>query len=211
LREDKPRPLPSPWLALFQLMITAGLVVGLVYGFLFVLQASTPREVTVPNIEGLDRAAAEILLRHAGLEGEITGHRPSDTIEKAKVILANPKPGRRVKKGRSISLLISDGSAWTNAPDIREMSERRARSVLQEKALYLGEVRYIYHLRLPKGFVVAQLPPAGTRLPENSQVQAVISKGPRPGTPTAAPEQGSEEKATPAPQQPAQTEADTGQ
>ncbi|NIM05924.1 MAG: PASTA domain-containing protein [Armatimonadetes bacterium] len=194
MSEVKDKPLPPLWFGLLRLLLTIVIIAGLIYTLLFALHRSSPREVTVPRVEGIDQSAAEILLRHADLRVRIAGHRPSDTIDKGKVIEATPPSGRRVKQGRHIDLIISDGSAWTNAPDIREMSERRARAVLEEKVLFLGQVRRVYHARLPEGFVIAQLPAPGTRLPENSQVQAVISKGPRPAFSPSPPKE--EEKET---------------
>jgi serine/threonine-protein kinase len=192
--EGKEKPAPSPWLALIQLLVTLGIIVGLSYGFTLILQRSAPGEAVVPKVEGLDQAAAEILLRHSGLEVSIEGQRPSDSVEEGKVIEANPPAGNKVKQGRIVRLLVSQGSVWTNVPDIREMSERRARSVLQEKSLFLGQVRRVFHTALPEGFVIAQLPAPGTRVSENSEVQAVISKGPRPGTPSGTSSGQTEEK-----------------
>jgi len=209
-RAESRKPPPSPWLGALQLAVTVGIIASLIYGFLFFWQATAPKEVVVPKVEGLEEAAAEILLHHAGLEAEIAARRASDTVGEGKVIEARPDPGRRVKQGRRIGLIISAGSAWTNVPDIREMSERRAEAVLKEKSLFLGQRRYIYHASLPKGFVVEQLPAPGTRLPKNSEVQAVISKGPRP----AAPPRPRAEQPRPAPpppaEEPLEPEAETG-
>lgn len=184
--EKGAKTIPSAWLGLAQLLLTLAILIALVYGFLAILQASAPRDVTVPKIEGLDQPAAEILLKNAGLTYEIGGRRPSDTVAEGKVIEATPHPGHRVKEGRRVSLIVSAGSRWTTVPDIREMSERRARSVLQQKSLFLGQTRQIYHARVPKDFVVAQIPSPGTRAPADSEVQAVISRGTRSAGSVAA-------------------------
>ena len=186
-RSSKPARPPSLWLAFGQLLLSIGLIVGVVYGLLGIWQVTAPKDVTVPEVVKLDERAAEELLVSRGLQFQITGQKPSETIDAGKIIDAQPKPGQRVKQGRRINLTISLGSQWTNAPDIREMSERRALARLEEKSLHVGRTRYIYYSRLPKGFVVDQLPAPATRVPKDSDVHMLISQGPRPGAPAAAP------------------------
>ncbi len=205
--------MPHPLLGVVQLLVTIGVVIGLSYGFFFVWQLTAPREVVVPRVQGLDEAAAKLMLHNSGLEAEIATRKASDTIPEGKVIEASPQPDRRVKQGRRVSLVISAGSAWTNAPDIKEMSERRAQSVLSEKFLVLGERRYIYHSRLPRGFVVDQLPPAGTRLLRNSEVKVLVSQGPRPASrpaPRVEAKPPAPPAPTPPPAEPLEPQAESG-
>jgi eukaryotic-like serine/threonine-protein kinase len=176
----KVKPGPSLARSLFSLTITIGLIVGAVYGFLALWQMSSPGEVNVPQVVGLDQAAAELMLQHGGLEYLVVADRPSDSVAEGKVLEAQPAPGRIVKQGRRISLTISTGSAWTNVPNIREMSERRAETVLKEKLLYLGKRSYINSDKLPKGFIIEQSPDPATRVRRDSEVQAVVSQGPAP-------------------------------
>jgi serine/threonine-protein kinase len=173
---------PSLPRAIFSLLLSIGLITGLIYGFLALWQVTSPGETIVPEIKGLDLSAAQLMLQHEGLESKVVAQRPSEGIVAGKIIEAHPEPGRKVKKGRRINLVVSTGSAWTNVPDIREMSEARAEEVLKEKELYLGKRSYIYHDKLPKGYIVEQLPEPATRMSRNREVQAVVSQGPRPDT-----------------------------
>jgi len=176
----KTKPGPSLSRAVFSLLLSIALITGIVYGFLALWQITSPGETIVPEIKALDLSAAQLMLQHEGLDSKVVAQRPSEGIAAGKIIEAHPEPGRKVKKGRRINLVVSTGSAWTNVPDIREMSETRAQELLKEKLLYLGKRSYIYHDKLPKGYIVEQLPEPATRLRLNGEVQAVVSQGPRP-------------------------------
>ena len=195
-KPDKPTPTPSPWLALLQLIVSLAIIVGLVYVFLLVWQATAPKEVRVPKVEGLDERAAQILLQHAGLQFEMSAQRPSETVAAGKVIEARPNAGRLVKQNRKVNLIISTGSKWSRVPDLREISERRAQELLKERFLNVGQRRYIFHARLPKDFIVNQLPPPGTRVLKKSEVHMLISRGPREQPTEAKPGDGSVEPPT---------------
>jgi eukaryotic-like serine/threonine-protein kinase len=176
----KPGNTPPLGRSIFSLVLTIGLITGLIYGFLAIWQLSSPGETTVPRITGLDLPAAQLMLRNEGLDYFVAADRASDSVGEGKVLEAQPAPGRIVKKGRRISLVVSTGTAWTNVPDIREMSERRAETVLKEKKLFLGKRSYIYHDKLPKGYIIEQVPEPATRVKRDSEVQAVVSQGPAP-------------------------------
>jgi eukaryotic-like serine/threonine-protein kinase len=175
----KTKPGPSLPRTIFSLIFSIALITGLIYGFLALWQITSPGETIVPEIKGLDLSAAQLMLQHEGLDSAVVAQRPSENLPAGKIIEAQPESGRKVKRGRRITLVVSTGSAWTNVPDIKEMSEARAEAVLKEKMLYLGKRSYIYSDKLPKGYIVEQLPEPATRLRLNSEVQAVVSQGPR--------------------------------
>jgi serine/threonine-protein kinase len=191
--ESKRRNPPSPWLALVQLIVSLAIIVGLVYAFLLVWQATAPKEVKVPRVEGLDEKAALMLLENAGLLAEISAYRPSEKVAAGKVIEARPNAGRLVKQNRKVNLIISTGSKWTKVPDVREISQRRAEDLIRKRFLNVGQVRPIFHPKLPKDFVVNQLPAPGTRVLRKNEVHLLISRGRREQPAEAKPENGSVE------------------
>lgn len=179
---NKTQARPSISSLLLQLLITIGAIVALCYGLIYAVQLTSPKEVVVPQVEGLDQSAAEILLKNAGLQIELSGQRPSDKVAAGKILQQSPDAGLRVKEGRKVALVLSAGPNWTMVPDITKMSQKRAEELLGEKTLRLGQRRYVYYTKLANGFVIGQIPAPGAQVAKNSEVQAVISRGPRPGT-----------------------------
>jgi serine/threonine-protein kinase len=191
--ESKKQNPPSPWLALVQLIVSLAIIFGLVYAFLLVWQASAPKEVNVPRVEGLDEKAALMLLQNAGLLAEISAYRPSETVPAGRVIEARPNAGRLVKQNRKVNLIISTGSKWTKVPDVRGISQRRAEDLIRKRFLNLGQVRLIFHAKLPKDFVVDQRPSLGTRVLKKTEVHLLVSRGQRERPAETNPENGSVE------------------
>jgi eukaryotic-like serine/threonine-protein kinase len=179
-RKKKAAKPPSVWMALLQLAVTLLVIYLVLQGFMFFWRATTPREVTIPKVVGLDQSAAQAMLHNSGLEYEIVSQQPSDTVAANKVISAVPEGDRVVKQGRKIRLVVSLGSKWTVVPDVRDMSERRALDRLANKALQVGQVKTIYHARLTKGFIIEQMPAPAARVAKNTKVNLIISLGRRP-------------------------------
>lgn len=181
-RSEAPARPPSIIRELVKLIVNLIILTGLVYAAMYVWQTSASREVTVPSLQGVDRQAAEELLRSTDLEFSVVANKPSETVAAGKVLRTDPNGGSRVKLGRKIKLVLSTGSQWSKVPDITQMSERRAEELLADRSLTIGKVKFIYHSKLTRGFVVAQYPPANRRVMRNSGVDMLISRGPRPGT-----------------------------
>ncbi len=98
---------------------TAVIVTGLICIFLFLGLGSLliiyPKvtqvpEVTIVNVANLDVVQAEQRLKALGLEvnTEVT-YKNSSTVDQGKVISTEPVAGRTVKKGKTVTLIVSTG------------------------------------------------------------------------------------------------------
>jgi beta-lactam-binding protein with PASTA domain len=94
------------------------------------------------------------------------------------VIRTSPGPNREVKQGRTIEMIVSQGSAWTWVPDVTEMSLARARGKLEEAHLRLGSRQATPDANVPPGYVARQRPAAQTRVRRNSPVDVFLSAPP---------------------------------
>jgi serine/threonine-protein kinase len=135
-----------------------------------------PKLSDVPAVAGLLEDQAKQAIIDADLTvGSIT--RRNDREPLGKVLDQAPKPGT-VRSGDPVSLLISDGPAILDLPSLNGKPGAEAEKALNE----LGFVPVIQQVfsSAPAGTVVAQLPAAGEKHPQGTQVGIQVSKGPEP-------------------------------
>ncbi|MBC7286768.1 MAG: PASTA domain-containing protein [Armatimonadetes bacterium] len=158
---------------------TVGVIVVItVAAAVFSLVLGAPAaEVAVPNVIGLEPQAAIQKAREVGLDAEVAGDRYDDAIPAGQVCSTDPKPGRGVRKGRTIRLYVSRGPVNCVIPDLRGRPIDEARLTLTAKGLQTGEVYYV-RSDYVKDTVVETNPRPGTRVPSGSRVDIKVSGGP---------------------------------
>ncbi len=101
-----------------------------------------PKELQVPSeIIGLGKNVAQDYIVNLGLKvGKITEENSED-FEEGTVITTDPKPNTSVKKGDTINIVVSKGTAikYTRVPDLADINLEAAKQVLQVANLKLGE------------------------------------------------------------------------
>ena len=177
--ESYPHPLISclmPGVAILAIM--ALLLVGI-----STWQKAQPRDTTIPLVEGNKAEDAEKQLEQAGLKAEVAPQQQaSETVPAGAVIKQEPLAGQHVKVGRVIRLIVSAGSAFTNVPDVRELSEGSARERLSLAGLVIGSEEYANHATIPFDRIIDMTPAPGQKVERQSAVHLVISKGPEQQT-----------------------------
>jgi serine/threonine-protein kinase len=183
--ESYPHPLVSCLMPIIAIMALVSLMLIAFSRWI----ATEPRDVTVPPVEGLKQEFAEQELTRVGLVANvITPGQVSETVPEGAVISVEPPVGRRVKVGRSISLIISAGSGFTTVPDVRELPVEVARQRLTLAKLQVGTEVLVNHPTIPYDRVIDILPKPGDKLKLNSTVTLTLSKGPLQPVIIAAPE-----------------------
>lgn len=89
-----------------------GIVISIAIAFLFGLATTVylslrSPEVTVPNVVGIDRFAAERILEGAGLNFRVRASRPSRELKADTVLFQLPRSGQVVKAGQTVAMDIS--------------------------------------------------------------------------------------------------------
>jgi hypothetical protein len=92
----------------------------------------------------------------------------------------DPAPGRRVKQGRTVRLVLSSGSRYSVVPDVRELSLVEAQEKLVKAGLRVASEQYVYHDIIPYDRVIDVVPATGTRVDRNTAVAITLSEGPKP-------------------------------
>ena len=139
--------------------------------------SSGPAQVAVPKIGGQTWAQAQRQLDAIGFT--YTVKKPfNDRFPANTVISVDPVGGTKLAPDGSVTVLVSQGHAPVNVPDVSKGSYQQAAAVL--KALHLKPVRGkdVFDNVIPAGQVVSTLPAAGLPAAYGSVVQVFVSHGP---------------------------------
>lgn len=141
---------------------------------LFVRSGATP----VPAVEGLTAEEARSLVADSGLRLEVAeAGRFDDEVSSGRVLEQSPGPRSLVKRGATITAVLSLGPQRLTAPALTGRSFQAAQVALAAAGLTLGRTLQVYSRSAASGTVVAQDPPAGTPVPPDGAVDLLLSQG----------------------------------
>ena len=145
------------------------------------LVISAGREVSVPDLAGLNLTEAEEKLKELGLSIGRTSTEYSDQVEKDLIIDQNPRSATNLQAGSKVDLVISAGPEEKieniEVPSLIGMSEEQAASLISQYGLVLRNVDYRESEDVEKGNVISQSISEGTQVAPQSQIDLVISAG----------------------------------
>jgi beta-lactam-binding protein with PASTA domain len=164
------------------LLITAGAVAVVSLLFLWLISTRQP-EVVVPDVTGASWADAMARLRALGLTMVVAEERYTlDAAPDTVIGVIAPYPGKRVRRGRQVRVVLSKGAGNVRVPDVRHLAMPEARKELEKAHLKVAETteqRPDYGV--PEGQVVAQRPESGAVVAPGTEVALVCSSGrPKP-------------------------------
>jgi eukaryotic-like serine/threonine-protein kinase len=135
-----------------------------------------PRQVTVPNLEGLSEDDAAAALDDANLRlGEVT-EQTSDEVEEGLVIEQNPASGERVDIRSPVDIVLSSGPELVVVPAVIGLTEDDAIAALDDAGLEVNSVSGPSDE--PQGIVFDQDPVEGTEVDPGTTVTISVSEGP---------------------------------
>lgn len=134
----------------------------------------------VIDVVGMTQTRAYVALEDHHLKGE-TEFAASLTVPPGRVISQKPSPGDTVRRGHTVTLVVSRGKAQVETPDVVGMPEAEATKALTALGLnHRAEARN--DEEVPKGAVISQSPIAGEVVVGGTQVTLIVSMGPAPRT-----------------------------
>jgi eukaryotic-like serine/threonine-protein kinase len=138
--------------------------------------SSGPGEASVPLVQGLPADEAADELRDAGFRSARRGEF-SETVRAGRVIETSPSEGSTVRKGSTVTLIVSRGREKVAVPAVegkpRDEAERLLRQAELESAVTEREDE-----DAEPGTVLEQDPAAGTRIAKGRTVDLVVAKEP---------------------------------
>jgi serine/threonine-protein kinase len=139
---------------------------------------TSSKTVDVPNVIGMTEEQAADELDKYGLEYKLGIPAISDEYEEGQVISSDPDAGEKVKKGFTVTLVLSRGTDATTVkmPTFLTQKLREAETMLEAYDLKKGEITY-EESDMPEGTIISQDPEPGTVVDVNTKVNFVISQG----------------------------------
>ncbi len=133
--------------------------------------------VTIPaDLPGDTADAANEKLTRLGLVIEPPIEQFSEHVDRGHVIGTDPAVGKRIEKGSSVSLVVSEGPRPRVVPDVSGMNPDEAKAALTGIGL-VPAVTTRLDPRIDEGGLIGLEPGPGTSLPRGAQVTIVVSSG----------------------------------
>jgi serine/threonine-protein kinase len=130
----------------------------------------------VPDLTGIELAAAKGELEQNNLKLKEGTGKYSDTIPEGAVVSTDPAKGTELKRGDTVTVVVSKGKAPIAVPDLIGKNINDARSQLQ--LLGLTALERYKESDQPADTVIGQTPKPGTGAANDDQVTLDVSKGP---------------------------------
>ena len=138
--------------------------------------SSGPGEASVPLVQGLPADEAADKLREAGFKSARRSEF-SETVKADRVIETSPSEGSTVRKGSTVTLIVSRGKEKVAVPAVEGKSQDEAERLLRQAGLESAVTEREDEEAEP-GTVLEQDPAAGARIAKGRTVDLVVAKEP---------------------------------
>ena len=135
-----------------------------------------PERYLVPDVVGLEKAAAKGAIEDTKLKFKEGTGKYSDDVPQGVVISIDPKAGESLKPGTTVTAVISKGKAPITVPQVVGKNVNDARAELQ--GLGLSVVEQYKDSDQPADTVIGQSPEQGTGAEKDDEIKLEVSKGP---------------------------------
>lgn len=158
----------------FLLAIAAMLIV-----FVSLLILLSPKDVTVPNIEGLTEEKAKETLTQANLAVEDVSQEPNEKIAEELAIRTDPAAGASVKEKTTVLLYVSSGKKTVAFKDYVGESYEETRAALTDLG-FTVEQQQESSETVPEGVIISQdIEEDNEVIPSETTVTLTVSTGKR--------------------------------
>jgi serine/threonine-protein kinase len=134
-----------------------------------------PPPVPVPNLQGATIPEARTMLRESDLRlGKVT-REYSDEVPADRVIGQSERG--EAPFGSEVDVVVSKGPVPVPVPKVTKLTQEEASAALTDAGFLVSAVEE-YSDQVPRGVVISQDPPRGTRIQPGNTVTIVVSLGP---------------------------------
>lgn len=134
-------------------------------------------EVSVPNVCNLPLDSATIVLKKIGLQSVVTERRYDQIIEQGRIIIQEPLPDTKVKKGRIVNLSVSLGPEKIVVPALSNLEFAKAKQIIDRLGLTIGDIDTIFSDSIAEGKVIQTVPEPETEVKKGDAIKIILSKG----------------------------------
>ena len=154
--------------------VTVAIIAAIIAAMMFF---GGDKQIEIPDVSGMDAAAAVSELEKAGFKVGDQKQVPSADIAAGKVIKTDPAAGTKADKGSSIVVEVSSGVAQVQVPNLHNMDEAQAIKALESAGLKGARGTSKFSTTVEKGKIMEQNPPAGGTVDAGTIITYVISDG----------------------------------
>ncbi|MEH6992074.1 Stk1 family PASTA domain-containing Ser/Thr kinase [Neobacillus drentensis] len=162
------------------ILISTFLVLSLLGLFTFLVLPGliSPKDVTIPDVSGLELEEAIVKIESAGLQVDEEIESTHDEIEEGKVIKTNPEEGSTVKEDTAINIYISIGKEKFELPNYTGRKYEDVMRILDNQDFKDIKITEVFD-DSDKGTILSQKPESGEEIvPEDTILEFEVSKGP---------------------------------
>jgi beta-lactam-binding protein with PASTA domain len=135
-----------------------------------------PERYPVPDVTGMELAAARGQLEATKLKLKEGTAQYSDTVPQGVVISTDPKADTSLKPGSVVTVVVSKGRAPITVPQLTGRNINEVRAQLQQ--LGLTAIEQYKDSDQPADTVIEQSPKPGAGVDKDAEIKLVVSKGP---------------------------------
>jgi eukaryotic-like serine/threonine-protein kinase len=135
-----------------------------------------PERHLVPPLRGLTVDQAQRALQHAHLSYGDSTLRFSEKVAKDIVLASSPRPGKELRPGIAVDLVVSKGPRPVKVHDYTGKDAGHAAQALKKLGFKVAVSRE-NHDTVPEGDVISQTPNSGSGF-RGDRIELVVSKGP---------------------------------
>jgi eukaryotic-like serine/threonine-protein kinase len=146
-----------------------------------VVRLTVAREgVVVPDLVGKDLVAALEQSNKQGLSLKVADRAFSTSTPSNHIISQDPRPGSWLRPEAIIRVVVSKGMGELAIPAVHGVPWRDAKYTLERYGLRVGDLFRVHSDRVTRDTVIAQSPPAASKIAKGGMVTLLVSDGPRP-------------------------------
>ncbi len=167
------------WLVLVELCIGILVGFGIFDRVLMPLAVRHDADATVPDLRRHRTGEAIQAIEGSRLRFGRIIEVPDAGSLKGEIIAQEPTPGARVRRGRLVNLIVSEGPPVRLVPDLAGKTPRAASIALSQLDLKTGKSLTVPSLAVPAGEIIGTRPARGESPGSSGAVDLLISGGPR--------------------------------
>lgn len=133
----------------------------------------------IPELAGLSVEEAQTTLDSIGISSTIK-YENSDDVPEGEIIRTRPAATELIHRREDLTLFASLGVLYLTVPDLADLTQDEAVTLLQAEGLQVGEVVAQWDSTVNAGYVISSDPPFGEKTPHYTDVNITVSKGPEP-------------------------------
>ena len=166
----------------FKLLTTLAVIItlGSLTAFIVVRLTVAREGVVVPDLVGKDLVAALEQSNKQGLSLKVADRAFSTSAPSNHIISQDPRPGSWLRPEAIIRVVVSKGMGELAIPAVHGAPWRDAKYTLERHGLRVGDLFRVHSDRVTRDTVIAQSPPAASKIAKGGTVALLVSDGPWP-------------------------------